>query len=346
MPPAIPSTMTGVVLTGDRSVRLTELEVPLAGPREAVVQLTMSAVCGSDLPHYRASAVDLGGRAGIVPGHEPVGIVRKAVPGGVPEGTRVLVYHHSGEGRCEHCVGGEPMFCPQRETLGNHRHGADAEWLVAPDESLVPLPDDIDDAVAALIACNFGTAYAGFRKSGAQVGDRVVVVGLGAVGLCVVIVAAAAGCRVIAVDPIDGRRALAAELGAEVVIDPLAMDPVAAIRKDTEGRGAEIVVECSANRRAQKQAMEAVRPHGTVVLIGSNSSMEIDPGIDMIRKEVRVLGTWIFKRYEIPAIFRAVRRMPNLRRLLTEPYPASEAAQAFAVADRGEVVGKVLIAWT
>ncbi|KHK96366.1 hypothetical protein LK09_15395 [Microbacterium mangrovi] len=340
-----PTRMRGIQLAGDRAVRLAELDVPPRGPSEALVRITMSAVCGSDLPHYRAPAGDLGRRAHIVPGHEPVGFVVEAAPGGVPAGTRVLVYHHSGEGRCEHCAAGEPMFCAGRETLGNHRHGADAEWLVAPDVSLVPLPDDIDDALAALIACNFGTAFAGLRKSGARVGDRVVVTGLGAVGLCVVIAAVAAGCRVIAVDPIPERRDFARELGAAIAVDPTAADPVAAIRAATEGEGAEIVIECSANAGAQRQATEAVRPHGTVLLIGSNSSMEIDPGVDLIRKEVRVLGTWIFKRHEIPAIFRAARGMPDLRRLLGESYPASDAQRAFAAVDRGEVVGKVLIDW-
>lgn len=327
-------------------MRLADLDVPQPGPGEALVRITMSAVCGSDLPHYRADAAELGRRAEIVPGHEPVGIVHRAAPGGVAAGTRVLVYHHSGEGRCEHCVAGEPMFCAERETLGNHRHGADAEWLVAPDVSLVPLPDDIDDAMAALIACNFGTAFAGLRKSGARLGDRVAVTGLGAVGLCVVVAAVAAGCRVIAVDPIAARRELAAELGAELMVDPVAQDPVAAIRAATEGEGAEIVIECSANARAQKQAAASVRPHGTVLIVGSSSSMEVDPGVDLIRKEARLVGTWIFKRYEIPAIFRAVRRMPDLRRLLGEPYRAEDAARAFAAADRGEVVGKVLIDWT
>jgi propanol-preferring alcohol dehydrogenase len=343
---SVPTHTRAVLLGGDRTVRIVEREVPEPGPREAVVEITRSAVCGSDLPYYRAGAEELGRRASIVPGHEPVGIVRRAAPGGIPEGTRVLVYHHSGEGHCEHCLAGEPMFCLSRETLGNHRDGADAGWLVAPDASLVPLPDDIDDDLAALISCNFGTAFAGLRKSGARVGDRVVVVGLGAVGLCVVIAAVAAGCRVIAVDPIGDRRSFAAELGAELTIDPIATDPVQAIRDDTGGRGAEVVIECSANARAQKQATEAVGPHGTVLLIGSSSAMEIDPGVDLIRKEARLLGTWIFKRHEIPAVFRAARRMPDLRRLLTTPYPATDAARAFAAVDRGEVVGKVLIDWT
>lgn len=341
----VPTRMKAVRLAGDRSVGLVDVDIPEPGPTEALVQITMSAVCGSDLPHYRAAAAQLGRRAQIIPGHEPVGVVRRAAVGGVSAGTRVLVYHHSGEGRCEHCVAGEPMFCRERQTLGNHRHGADAEWLVAPDVSLVPLPDDIDDALAALIACNFGTAFAGLRKSGARLGDRVVVTGLGAVGLCVVIAAVAAGCRVTVVDPIAARRECASELGAEVAIDPTADDPVLAIRAATEGEGAEVVIECSANARAQKQAAEAVRPHGTVLLIGSNDSMEVNPGVDLIRKEARLMGTWIFKRYEIPSIFRAARRLPDLRKLLVEPFPARDADRAFMAADRGEIVGKILIDW-
>ncbi|MBW9122424.1 zinc-binding dehydrogenase [Microbacterium trichothecenolyticum] len=342
----LPTHMRAVQFTGSRSVRLAELAVPAPEAGEALVQITMSAVCGSDLPFYRASVEALGPRASVVPGHEPVGVVRSAAPGGIPEGTRVLVYHHSGEGRCEHCLSGEPMFCTHRQTLGNHRHGADAEWLVAPDASLVPLPDDIDDAMAALIACNFGTAFAGLRKSGARWGDRLIVTGLGSVGLCVVVAAVAAGCRVIAVDPIGPRREFALALGAEWAIDPVAQDPVPTIRQAAGGRGAEVAMECSGNALAQRQVVQAVRPHGTVVLVGSNSSMEIDPGVDLIRKEILVTGSWIFKRYEMADIFRAARRLPQLRRLIGVPVPADEVEHAFAAADSGDSLGKVLIDWT
>lgn len=342
----VPETMTAVLLSGDRTAHLAEVELPQVCSEDAVVQVTVSAVCGSDLPHYRKAPTELGGRLTTVPGHEAVGIVRRqSRHGGPREGTRVIVYQHSGDGTCEHCLRGEPMFCEQRQTLGNHRHGADAPWIVAPASSLIPLPDDIDDALAALVACNFGTAFMGFSKTSAKPGDRVVVVGLGPVGACVVAAASAAGCHVIAIDPIAGRRKLVERMGATTVIDPTEVDPVESVREVTEGGGAEIVVECSANPHAQQQAMKSARVHGTVLLLGANNAMEIDPGIDVIRRELRIFGSWVFKPYEVSTVLRAARALPQLRLLLGEPFPAERAPDAFAAADAGHI-GKVLIDWS
>jgi threonine dehydrogenase-like Zn-dependent dehydrogenase len=343
---AQPRTMRGVLLTGDRTAVLTDIDVPVPSSDEATVRVRMSAVCGSDLPHYRKPAAELANRAFTVPGHEAVGVVERAADdgSGPAVGTRVIIYQHSGEGECVHCRRGEPMFCLDRKTLGNHRHGANAEQVVVPASSLIPIPDELDDALATLVSCNFGTAFMGFRKTQASVGDRVVVVGLGPVGACVVASAVAAGATVIAIDPVEGRRDLALRLGAHTVIDPITADPVTVVRDLTAGEGAEIVVECSANPRAQAQAMKSVRVHGTVLLLGANNSMEIDPGLDVIRKELRLVGSWVFKSYEVDQVIRAALEMPALRHILSEPFPASRAPAAFAAADAGHV-GKALVQW-
>ncbi|MFV0253283.1 MAG: zinc-binding dehydrogenase [Beutenbergiaceae bacterium] len=340
------STMRGLRLTGDRTATMSDYDVPELAPDDALVRTTMSAICGSDLPHYRKPMAELGNRADTVPGHEAVGVVQE-LPAGYARlrvGDRVMAYQHTGDGTCAHCLRGEPMFCPDRMTLGNHRHGGNAQYLVTPADSLIAVPDDIEDPLAALIACNFGTGYMGLSKTGAGLGDRVVVIGLGPVGSCVVAAAAAQGCMVIAVDPVAERRELATRLGASHTIDPMAQDPIAEVRSLT-GEGAEVVAECSANPVAQQQAMKCVRIQGTVLLLGANNAMEIDPGIDVIRKELRLFGSWVFKPYEIDAVFRAARALPGLRELLTTPFAAQDAPAALAAADAGRP-GKALVQWS
>ncbi|MFI7025526.1 zinc-binding dehydrogenase [Micromonospora sp. NPDC049900] len=338
--------MRALMLTGDRTSVVRSVPRPVPAHDEVLVRVTSSAVCGSDLPHYRKPAAELDNRLHTVPGHEAVGVVAVAAASGAgpAEGTRVIVYQHSGCDECVFCRSGEPMFCADRRTLGNHRGGADAEYVTAPATGVLPVPDDVSDGLATLIACNFGTAYSAVRKSGVGVGDRVAVFGLGPVGCCVVALAVAAGAEVYAVDPIEGRRDLAKTLGA-VVVDPRGQDPVATVAAVTEGRGPEIVFECSANPAAQAQVMKLARPHGTVVLLGANNSMEIDPGVDVIRKELRVLGSWVFTQPEFPAVLRAARGLPALAHLLAPPFPADQAAEALAAADAGHV-GKVLIDWS
>src|SRR4051812_25176449 len=197
----------------------------------------MSAVCGSDLHIYRQAADQVGDRSNRVAGHEAVGIVEEVSPGveGLPPGSRVVVYQHYGCGRCRYCRIGEPMFCSDRRTLGNHIDGTDAEFVTAPAPICLPLPVSLSDEVGALVACNFGTAMSGVRKLQLDGSDVVVVFGLGPVGCCAVLAATSDGANVVAVDPVKARRDLAEDLGAGWTIDPTASDTKAAILEITQG---------------------------------------------------------------------------------------------------------------
>ena len=230
--------MKGLRILGDRRAELMTLPQPEPRRGWVVLRSRMSAVCGSDLHIYRQSADRVGDRSNRVAGHEAVGVVEEVGPGveDLAPGTRVVVFQHYGCGRCNYCRTGEPMFCPDRRTLGNHVEGADAEFVAAPASICLPLPDSLSDEVAALLACNFGTAFSGIRKLKLDGGDVVVVFGLGPVGCCAVVVAASDGAEVVAVDPVKSRRDLAERLGAARTVDPTASDTATTIREITQGR--------------------------------------------------------------------------------------------------------------
>jgi propanol-preferring alcohol dehydrogenase len=238
------------------------------------------------------------------------------------------------------------MFCQQRITLGHHSHGTDAERVAVPAESCLPLSDELEPLHGALLACNFGTAYSGVRKLRVQSSETVAVFGLGPVGCCVTMVAARQGARVIGIDPAAHRRALAESFGACQTIDPSAIDPVLALRELTDGLGPQVAIDCSAFAPAQAQAMEAVAPTGRFLFLGVNTRSEINPGMHVIRKELQVFGSWVFKPAEydemVSWLIRA--RLP-LDRLVTHRFAGSQAEEAFKLADSG-AAGKVLIEWS
>jgi threonine dehydrogenase-like Zn-dependent dehydrogenase len=312
-----------------------------------VLRSRMSAVCGSDLHIYRQSADRVGDRSNRVAGHEAVGVVEDVGPGveDLAPGTRVVVYQHYGCGRCSYCRTGEPMFCPDRRTLGNHVDGADAEFVAAPSWSCLPLPDSLSDEVATLLACNFGTAVSGIRKLKLDGGDLVVVFGLGPVGCCAVVVATSDGAQVVAVDPIKSRRDLAERLGAAWTIDPTASDTTATIGEMTRGQGVEAAVDCSGTPRAQSDALAVLRPKGKMLVLAATAPWTFDPS-QLWRKGLTLFGSWVYALGQYERVVRLAETSADaLEAIVTRRFAGAEAEQAFRAADKASE-GKIVIDWT
>jgi threonine dehydrogenase-like Zn-dependent dehydrogenase len=339
--------MKGLRILGDRRAELTTIPQPEPRRGWAVLRSRMSAVCGSDLHIYRQSADRVGDRSNRVAGHEAVGVVEEVGPGveDLAPGTRVVVFQHYGCGRCNYCRTGQPMFCPDRRTLGNHVDGADAEFVAAPASICLPLPDSLSDEVAALLACNFGTAFSGIRKLKLDGGDVVVVFGLGPVGCCAVVVAASDGAEVVAVDPVKSRRDLAERLGAARTVDPTASDTATTIREITQGQGAEASIDCSGNPRAQSDALAVLRPKGKMLVLAATAGWTIDPS-QLWRRGLTLFGSWVYELGQYERVVQLARmRADSLERLVTRRFAGAEAEQAFQAADQASE-GKIVIDWT
>jgi len=338
--------MKALRILGDQRVELVTVPKPEVRDGWALVRLTMSAVCGTDLHHYRADPEEVGDRARKAAGHEAVGVVEEVGRGveGLAAGTRVVVYQHYGCGRCEYCRIGEPMFCPHRQTLGNHVDGADAEYLAVPAYICQPLPEGISDEIGTLISCSFGTAVSGVRKLGLNAGDTVVVFGLGPVGCCAV-VAAGDGVDVVAVDPVPERRQLAERLGAAATVDSTSSDTQAVVRELTSGHGAEASLDSSGNPRALSEALGVLKPHGRMVVLAATIPWTVDPG-KVRRGAHQLIGSWVYGLGEFDAVARlAAKKADVLEQIVTRRFAGEEGGEAFRVA-AGATEGKVVIDWT
>ena len=338
--------MRGLRILGDRRAELATLPEPQLRDGWAVVRSTMSAVCGSDLHIYRQDAAQVGERSKRVAGHEAVGIIEEVGPGveDPAPGTRVVVYQHYGCGRCRYCRTGEPMFCPERRTLGNHVDGADAEIVAAPASICLPLPDSLGDEVGALMACNLGTAFSGIKKLRPDPEDVIVVFGLGPVGCCAVLVAASYGANVVAVDPVESRRNLAEEMGAAWTVDPTASNTNATIQEITQGWGAEASVDCSGNPHAQSEALDVLRPKGKMLVLAATAPWTLDPA-QLWRRGITLFGSWVYELGEYEGIVRfAEKRAGSLEKLVTCRFKGDEAEEALRAADKA-TEGKVMIDW-
>jgi 2-desacetyl-2-hydroxyethyl bacteriochlorophyllide A dehydrogenase len=256
------------VVTGQGSIQVeTRPDPMLSGADGAIVQVEASAICGSDVHFYDGDLPFYP----VAVGHEVIGTVVELGPDvrRARVGDRVLVASVAGCGNCIGCATGDPVTCLSGPKVfgAGELGGGQSSLLAVPaaDFQLLTIPDGIDDEAALLLTDNLATGWAGAQRADFAPGATVVVLGLGAVGLCAVRSALTLGAgQVLAVDPVAGRRARAVASGAVAVEGPT----VEAVLEATHGRGADAVIDAVALDATLNDAMAAVRPGGTVSVIG------------------------------------------------------------------------------
>jgi threonine dehydrogenase-like Zn-dependent dehydrogenase len=335
--------MRAVVFLGNRMLELREFPDPTPGPGEVVLAMKASGMCGSDLHFYRAAggaaSLGLGTAEPVIAGHEPCGVVAErgpgVRPGDAPTGQRVMVHHYKGCGVCEHCRVGWSQLCRRGIVVyGATGHGGHAPFMSVPASTLVPLDDSLSFEEGAAISCGTGTAYGALERLDVSGRDTLAVFGQGPVGLSATMLGRAMGARVIALDVVPERRKLAADFGADAVIDPGATDPVDALRELTDGAGVDAALECSAHPDARAAAVRAVRTWGRVAYVGEGGSVSLDVSKDLLRRQVTLIGSWTFSvvgQAEC-ARFIASRKLP-LRQLLTHRFSLEDAEAAYRLFD-------------
>ncbi|MDQ3809075.1 MAG: zinc-binding dehydrogenase [Chloroflexota bacterium] len=325
--------MRGVVFKGEREVALEEFPDPRPGPGQVVIAMRASGMCGSDLSPYRDPSPP--GAPLIISGHEPCGVVAEVGPA-VSEwqarpGQRVLIHHYWGCGACKHCRVGYFQMCARgSRTMGFSAHGGNAPYLLAPATALAPLPDELSFEEGAAIACGTGTAYAALKRLDVSGRDTLAIFGQGPVGLAATQLATVMGARVIAVDPSAERRALASDLGAEVVLDPEASQPVQAILDLTHGEGADATLDCTGHPEARANCARAARSWGRSCFVGEKGTATFDMTPEVIHKQLTMYGSWTFSTVLMAecAQFAVDRRIP-LKHVFTESFTLDQAPEAF-----------------
>lgn len=298
--------MKGVVFVGDRKLEIRDFPDPTPGPRDVILEIKASGMCGSDLHNYRAAANPGGAvtggikRAeGVIAGHEPCGVV-VARGSAVTEkeariGARVMDHHYEGCGTCKHCRTGWQQMCLDGATVfGSGGHGAHAKYMRVPVSTLVDLPDELSFETGAAISCGTGTAWGALRRIDLKGGETIAIFGQGPVGLSATQLAVAMGAHVIAIDISADRRKLATQFGAHHTIDPKADDPVKAIKDLTHGEGAHKTLDASSAPDARAAAVRATRSWGTACYVGERGNVTLDVSPDLLRRQITLVGSWTF----------------------------------------------------
>jgi threonine dehydrogenase-like Zn-dependent dehydrogenase len=344
------TTMNGVVLPGNSTVRHITLEVPRPGPGQVLLAMKASSICGSDIRAIYREHLGHGPEAyqGVVAGHEPCGQVVEVGPDckRLEVGDRVAVYHIAGCGVCDECRGGYMIGCtsPYRAAYGWQRDGGHAEYLLAEERTCLPLPDGLSYLDGALVSCGFGTAYEALLRLDVSGRDRLLVTGLGPVGLAAAMLGRALGAGpVIGTDIAPERLAIAVELG---LVDHavLAGDEAAARIADlTGGQGCEASVDCSGSAAARLLALRSTRTWGRCAFVGEGGHVTLDVSQELIHRQITLHGSWVTSLRHMAELLANLVRW-NLRPdvTVTDRFALTDAGAAYKVADAG-TAGKVAI---
>ncbi len=268
--------MRATVFHGFNDIRLDNVPRPHAGPGEAVIRITLTTICGTDLHIVRG---EYPVRPGLIIGHEPVGVIDEVGVGvtGYSVGDRVLVGAITPCGQCLACLSGHAAQCGHGDgyealggwRFGNTINGAQAEYLLVPNAqaNLAKIPDEVTDEQVVLLADIASTGIGGAESGGVKIGDRVAVFAQGPIGLCASIGAKLMGAAlVIGVDGDDNRLAFARKMGVDVVLDYRKMDVVAEIKRLTGG--VDVAIESLGTQQTFENSLRVLRPGGTLSSLG------------------------------------------------------------------------------
>jgi len=332
---------------GSKKLALREVEEPVLGADEVLIQVRAVGICGTDLhilrdeyPHAEP----------LIPGHEFAGDV---VDAGADvrdwkAGDRVVAELHTGACRkCEICLSGNPQICPHKRAYGTWRDGAFAERIALPAWLLHRIPDEIAYEQATLFEPTACSVHGLLERGGFEPGHSVFVAGHGPIGLMCAQVARAGGARSVVVSGTSRRGTVrldaARGLGFEV-IDASETDPVHHLTEATGGRGVDIAVETAGTQQALTHAIEAARRGGRVAILGLSSdaaasfpwNVALVNDLDMAFSFSSNYSSW--RR----TIDLSLTDRLDLEAMITHVLPMSEWERGLAAIEAGEAVKVVL----
>ena len=314
----MPSSMymkAAVLRAFDKGLAIEDVAIASPRDREVLVRIRATGVCASDLSTIRGKT---GALLPLIPGHEASGVVVRAGSGvsKVRPGEPVMLSWAPNCGHCFYCQDSHRTLCDTyghaaaagglwdgTSRLGDAaepiRHyscvSSFAEFAVVPETGCIPIPDDVPFAVAALIGCAVTTGFgAVVNDSGLRPGGSVAVVGIGGVGINVLQAARLGGAHtIIAIDANPEKQTVALANGATHFIDGMATDAVEQVRLLTAGRGVDCAIESTGRTSAMRNAYDATRPAGSVVIVGiaaAGSDFAI-PAIGFPGSKKRIVGS-------------------------------------------------------
>ena len=272
--------MKVVIFVEPGRIALDEKPIPEVGPLDALLRITTTTICGTDV-HIMKGEYPV--ERGLTIGHEPVGVIERlgSAVMGYREGQRVIAGAITPSGWSNACLCGVSSQDGAGTKhgwkaiggwkFGNTIDGCQAEYVLVPDAmaNLAPVPDGLTDEQVLMCPDIMSTGFSGAERANIRIGDSVAVFAQGPIGLCATVGAKLSGAAtIIAVDRVAARFAVSRKLGADHVVDFSKVDPVEEIMRMTDGRGVDVAIEALGTQATFESALRVLRPGGTVSSLG------------------------------------------------------------------------------
>ncbi|TAM60108.1 hypothetical protein EPN52_05960 [bacterium] len=335
--------MKAVVITGVESIEVRELDSPAMRANYALVRVAAATLCGTDLHQYAGKIKTPLPR---IPGHDFSGVIEEIAPGHerFKNGDRVVVKPSFPCGSCAHCARGDYGACEDKKLIGLHGEGCMAEYVLAPVANLVPLPEDVSFEAAANLEM-FTVAMNTMKRVQPRLGEWVVILGQGPIGLGQTRMASLSGGRVIAVDVRREALEMARDFGAEITLNSNECDVPEEVKRIT-GAGADIVVECVGAKATVDLIFQVARKEGRVANVGFQVGAATYDLIPIMLRSLTIHGVGGNGgrgQYETVLALTASGKIEP-ERLITHRLPLTEASKAFAIAHKkSEPVLKIVL---
>lgn len=319
---------------GNKTFAVADLPTPHAGPGELVLRNQVCGVCGTDVHIYHGEPGSADVNPPVVLGHEYSGEVVEVGEGvtGFAVGDHVTVDPNIYCGHCAYCQNGKKQLCPSMEAIGVTRDGGFAQYSLIPASQAFKLEPTVPWEAAAMaepLAC----CLHGIDLAGIQVGDKVCVVGGGAIGLLMVQLAKLSGAsQIVLSEPNEKRRQVGLQLGANAAIDPTRPDAQEAFAQVLDG-GANVVIECVGNVSAVKSAFQFAGKGATVLLF---SVPKVDatfdlPLFDVYKKELTIKGSFVNPDTHARAVALINSGKVDFGPIITHRFPLDQLPEAIAM---------------
>lgn len=294
--------MKAAIVGENNTVAVVDKKLRPLGYGEALLQMDCCGVCHTDL-HVKKG--DFGNRAGLILGHEGIGIVKAIGPDvtSLKVGDRTSVaWLYKGCGHCEYCLTGHENLCPEIVCSGFTIDGCMAEECIVKADYSVKVPDNLDSSIASSICCAGVTTYKGVKVSGIKPGQWIAIYGLGGLGnLALQYAKNVFNAKVIAIDVNEKQLQFAKESGADLVINSREQDAAKIIQQKVGGAYAAVVTAVA--KQAFSAAINSVRPKGRVVAIGLPPD-SIDLNIPhLVTNAIQIIGTVVGTRQDLAEAF-------------------------------------------
>lgn len=325
--------MTEAVLEAPHTITIQDASVPVPCAGEALLAPERVGICGSDMHAWHGLHPFI--TPPVVPGHEFSATVCTAPDGcGFRPGDRVTVEPNLVCGRCIHCREGRYNICDHLKVIGCQSPGAMADYVAVPVEKLIRLPDSVNFEDACLIE-PLAVAIHALKRARFQSGESVLILGAGTIGLMCLQAARALGAGVkIVTDLQDWRLQLARTLGADATLRADDPDIHDSIRETMGPDGADIILECVGLPSAMKQAVNASRKGGRIVVVGVHGE-PVDLNVGLVQDwELDVYGSLMYTRADFEQALDLIERgEAQTQPFVTHRFPLAEAARAYETLD-------------